>query len=841
MSNDSQTFTINGTPFVLSIQDVETAFAKTQLTDWENKAGYAPSNMIIVGGAEKPVKAVFRNLSGVAPDFKFNTQSALRVFNKLGFPTRDTRPQNQKPELGLVGTSKDLETDLASIKDAIDTKGGWASWWSFPIEEDAQVKLELPFYLYINAGSGKIPFRLKVDEYITKRGDEGFESPWPELTDLEFRDLKRAGESKSHIFKTWFKVIEVERYSPALSLSRNFRIAEPFSTTANVLNQTRFGYVYLNDSASAHVGLKNIQILKDAFLGHYPDFTDFENSGIKYFEDEYRYKKILSDCFHQAFDEWVIEGVNSMEPGEFRNRLRDLMSRPLPDVDIIQNLAGWRDIGLLFDLLDDDNAVRGFMNVLHPLLVCAEDGEDISDPLDNLISWLIDGGAAQSLTKIFPSLFLFAWDPQHHFFIKPRVFDSFLRLVGEKTLGSGKVMSALAYLRVLDVMGQLADEIAELKPRDMIDLHSFFWVAISKYEEEPKKKAVEQTPENKDQELDAVREMDRVDRPLNLILFGPPGTGKTYHLKEELMPLFSGGITRYEMATFHQSYSYEEFVEGIKPETGADDADGGIRFTVKDGIFKQMVQRALDDPYHSYALLIDEINRANISKVFGELITLIEDDKRLHWNEATKTWDGGLQVKLPYSHAQDPSAPLFGVPDNLHIIGTMNTADRSIALLDTALRRRFEFKELMPLPDLLDKNQVPAPNGTDDIYLSKLLEAMNDRIEFLYDRNHQIGHAYFMGVTTYEQLEKVFLNKIIPLLQEYFYNDWEKIQMVFADLDDQTDFDGRPKAKDNAIIGYRLPKVSALLGSSEGYTPRRLYDIPDQIDPESILKIYGGL
>jgi hypothetical protein len=299
-------------------------------------------------------------------------------------------------------------------------------------------------------------------------------------------------------------------------------------------------------------------------------------------------------------------------------------------------------------------------------------------------------------------------------------------------------------------------------------------------------------------------------------------------------------VCRHEMVTFHQSYSYEEFVEGIKPEISSDDEDGGLRYTVKDGIFKQMVRKALNDPYHSYGLLIDEINRANISKVLGELITLIEDDKRLKWNEETSCWEGGLQVKLPYSHSQDPGAPLFGVPDNLHLIGTMNTADRSIALLDTALRRRFTFRELMPKPDLLEKLTVPTPEGLDDINLKELLEAINARIEFLYDRDHQIGHAYFMGVTTYDQLEKVLLNKIIPLLQEYFYNDWEKIQMVFADLDEQTDIDGRPKAKENAIIGYRIPKVSTLLGTSEGYTPRRLYEVPDQIEPESILKIYNG-
>lgn len=298
---------------------------------------------------------------------------------------------------------------------------------------------------------------------------------------------------------------------------------------------------------------------------------------------------------------------------------------------------------------------------------------------------------------------------------------------------------------------------------------------------------------------------------------------------------------RHAFITFHQSYSYEEFVEGIKPAVG-DELEGGISYVVAEGIFKQMVSRALADPHNSYGLFIDEINRANISKVFGELITLLEPDKRMRWDDSAQKWVGGAQVKLPYTHSQNAGAPPFGVPENLHIIGTMNTSDRSIALLDTALRRRFEFREIMPDPEVFRRtgaSDVTAPDG-DVIDLAKLLEAMNDRIEFLFDRDHRIGHSYFIGVTTYAELERVFLTKIIPLLQEYFYDDWEKIQLVFADLADSVDLDGKPKARENAIITYRMAKVSSLFGNLETYlSPRRIYEVPVSIEPESIIKIYS--
>lgn len=225
-----------------------------------------------------------------------------------------------------------------------------------------------------------------------------------------------------------------------------------------------------------------------------------------------------------------------------------------------------------------------------------------------------------------------------------------------------------------------------------------------------------------------------------------------------------------EFVTFHQSFAYEEFVEGLKPQT---DETGQVRYEVVDGIFKRICRRAELDSGNKYLLIIDEINRANIAKVLGELITLVEDDKRLGAENA-------MTITLPYSKNR------FGVPDNLYILGTMNTADRSIALLDLALRRRFSFVEMMPEPSLL--------GSVDGISLSTLLTRLNERIAALLGRDHQIGHSYFMGAQDVDALRFAWYHRVVPLIQEYFYNDGERLRSVLGnDFVKAVDIDTRTK------------------------------------------------
>lgn len=237
-------------------------------------------------------------------------------------------------------------------------------------------------------------------------------------------------------------------------------------------------------------------------------------------------------------------------------------------------------------------------------------------------------------------------------------------------------------------------------------------------------------------------------------------------------------IQRYSFVTFHQSYGYEEFIEGLRPVLDEEAEGGQVRYEIRPGVFKKLCERARREPQHRFAMVIDEINRGNISKIFGELITLIEADKREILMEADrrKVAVNTVAVELPYS--QDK----FSVPINVDIIGTMNTADRSLALLDTALRRRFEFVPMLPDVEVLQGLHVG------EIDIARMLDAINRRIESLYDRDHTIGHAFFThlrnvpeGEERFVELQAVFRNRILPLLEEYFFEDWRKIRLVLAD------------------------------------------------------------
>lgn|GEM_PF-3028380 len=226
---------------------------------------------------------------------------------------------------------------------------------------------------------------------------------------------------------------------------------------------------------------------------------------------------------------------------------------------------------------------------------------------------------------------------------------------------------------------------------------------------------------------------------------------------------------RYRVVTFHPSFGYEDFIRGIRPTV--DGETGEARFSMVDGVFKQICDQARANPSQRYALFIDEINRANIAKVFGELITLIEIDKRAEY-DADARLVRGMEVQLPGS-VDDTETRSFGVPVNLDLYGTMNTADRSIALLDIALRRRFEFIECEPKYDVLKET-------IEGIDLGLLLSRINERLEYLLDRDHRIGHAYFIHLKTLVELQTCFAQKILPLLQEYFFDDASRVAMVLA-------------------------------------------------------------
>lgn len=282
-------------------------------------------------------------------------------------------------------------------------------------------------------------------------------------------------------------------------------------------------------------------------------------------------------------------------------------------------------------------------------------------------------------------------------------------------------------------------------------------------------------------------------KPTNLILFGPPGTGKTYVTAQHAVSICQGrplaqlaaedyrdqlmadyrklsAAGNIAFVTFHQTYDYTDFVEGIRPKV----TEGRMTYELEPGALRRLATLATDEQRQGeqFVLIIDEINRGNVSKILGELITLIESDKRLKAKNE-------LKVTLPIS------GDTFGLPLNLHLIGTMNTADRSIALIDTALRRRFDFIAMDPKPEVLD-----SPTYVGDVQPSDFLRALNTKLAGVFrDREHAIGHAWFMPggekPSTQEQVLKAFKEKVVPTLTEWLWDDPEKLSEILGDVIDE--------------------------------------------------------
>lgn len=282
--------------------------------------------------------------------------------------------------------------------------------------------------------------------------------------------------------------------------------------------------------------------------------------------------------------------------------------------------------------------------------------------------------------------------------------------------------------------------------------------------------------------------------PVNSILYGAPGTGKTYSTVAYALGMIDGvdadlnekteeqrkaEIERYNhlidegrivFITFHQNYGYEDFIQGLRPDIKSN----GLSFKNEDGVFKSIADNAISDSENNYVIIIDEINRANISKVFGELITLIEEDKR--WGEVNQTC-----VTLP-------SGEIFAVPNNLYILGTMNSSDKSISLIDAALRRRFEFVELKPNADLIK-----------DLVLQRIFVHLNEKLaDELDSTDLLIGHSYFMGKTSGD-LTRILNKNIIPLLYEYFYDNRKKVASVLNEILKETNIE---------IVNEKLGRLS---------------------------------
>lgn len=733
------------------------------------------------------------------------------------------------------------------------------------------------------------------------------------------------------------------------------QIPPPERIGANQSSATVFRF----DLTDCRVDRSALEQLRERFVAICPDFRSFVDPGTGWAKHEKAYKAEALERVrvargegddHEALGRATFEILkNAAKHGPLvRWQTEDLIGKQYPEL------------------------LGEFYAVIGRLIQSDQAAEEVLSQAFDSLGTLKERGAASLTYGERVNILFSALSMARPYEAAPlkitRINEAWDKLTGEKLFVESTADMASDYRRFAGVFTELFGIMRDdwkWQPQDWLDIQGFLWIVLDKNATEPVERYA--SPDTSER-----RESPMPISPVNLILHGPPGTGKTYSTTAEAVRLCGEPVTedrealvqtyrrlletgRIEFVTFHQSMSYEDFVEGRQPMTGSDEDDdtssAGFRLVTVPGIFRRIAKRAetsrgrstgddavtvagrqvfkmsigeannsedahlfeeaidggyallgfedidwSNDKYSNretiieacrtegkieghtevdarsgsvqmpfifrnwvrkgdivvvskgnslfraigeftgdyefrtrpeggyahrravswywedrqgvpvgeiysrrfmqksiyllferelnipalerylnsqqadgaaepepFVLIIDEINRANISKVFGELITLLEPDKRLGQTNA-------LKVRLPYSGDD------FGVPSNLHILGTMNTADRSIALLDTALRRRFTFREMMPDPSLLAEAARKC-----ELDLPQILATMNERIEHLYDREHQIGHGYFTGCASRDDVDVVMRHKVIPLLAEYFFEDSEKIAAVLGD------------------------------------------------------------
>ena len=705
-------------------------------------------------------------------------------------------------------------------------------------------------------------------------------------------EIRRSGVPSGAQSTIYDVVFEGERFPPKLVVS----IANRFANGEDLDRQTfgggpdkpafrlleRHGFTIERKVGQFESGY---QSLRRQFLVILPEFSGF-GSDERYLERERRYKNELIGLF-QSNVLPLLEPEQWSDAGQAAARL---LFQPLESNDKSrpQNIVGWRYAAPLKKLNPQSAAHFG-----QAIASLVSEEESLDKRIEDFTQALGEVTGDESFpspaaSRSLTSFYLTLADPGRHLFLKTTEISKAVRKFEPTFRWSPQGLTGEDIRKVEALSAQILDYLKDegWEPLDLVDVQGFLWITTS-YDEPipPPGKGEISRPGDPPSPVQSIE-------PLNQILYGPPGTGKTFHtvnkalkiLDPEFLSKNAGdrpalkarfeqlrAMGRIGMVTFHQSFAYEDFVEGLR--ASAND-DGQIRYDVETGIFKSMCDAArskapaedcflagqefgrgykvrevtpdilrltrpnggrlgfdmevldelavlvregkisvedirdenvfekaqLDLDKHllhgnsnilhllvehivnnesaspvprkdgadAFVLIIDEINRGNIPNIFGELITLIETSKRDGAAECT-------EVKLPYSKG------VFSVPSNLYIVGTMNTADRSLVHMDTALRRRFVFEAMMPDTTVLSDHGVEDVEG---IEVVTMLETLNQRIELLYDREHTLGHSFFLPLaesSTIDCLADIFDRQILPLLEEYFFEDWSKIRQVLGD------------------------------------------------------------